>query len=114
MTTKTTKTTKTAKTRKPRGKRTLAEIKLAQQAFYRKNRKRLLAYANNYYAEHKEEVLVKAKARYAKKRKDYFCAECGKKLPREMSGHHLYCDKCRTKKTVHEQKTTQKPAKKAK
>ena len=102
--------TKTAKTKKTRVKKTLAEIKLAQQAFYRKNRKRLLAYANNYYAEHKEEVLVKAKARYAKKRKDYFCTECGKKLPREISGHHLYCTKCRIKKGVR----VQKPAKKTK
>ena len=86
------------KARKPRAKKTPAEIKLSQQAFYRKNRKRLLAYANNYYAEHKESVLVKAKERYAKKRKDYFCTECGKKLPREISGHHLYCPKCRIQK----------------
>ena len=93
-----TKTTK--KARKPRAKRSLAEIKLAQQAFYRKNRKRLLAYANNYYAEHKEAVLLKAKERYAKKRKDYYCAECGKKLPRTVSGHHLYCTKCRITKTT--------------
>ena len=99
--TKTKKTTKTAvkeastkKAQPSRTKKTLAEIKQAQQAFYRKNRKRLLAYANNYYAEHKESVLVKAKARYARKRKDYFCTECGKKLPRELSGHHLYCAKC--------------------
>jgi len=96
-TNKTTATT-AKKTKVIHAKKTLAEIKLAQQAFYRKNRKRLLAYANNYYAEHKESVLVKAKARYARKRKDYFCTECGKKLPREISGHHLYCAKCRAKR----------------
>ena len=89
---------KAKKARKPRSKRTPEQIKQAQQAFYRKNRKRLLAYANNYYAEHKDSVLVKAKERYAKKRKDYFCTECGKKLPREVSGHHLYCPKCRVQK----------------
>ncbi len=98
------------KTTKTRTKKTLAEIKQAQQAFYRKNRKRLLAYANNYYAEHKEEVLKKAKVRYAKKRKDYFCIECGKKLPREISGHHLFCDKCRKTKKIR----VRKPAKKTK
>ena len=85
-------TTKTPR-KKPTGKK-LEALKKAQQAYYRKNRKRILAYANNYYAEHKEEVLIKAKARYARKRKDYFCTECGKKFPREMSGHHLYCPKC--------------------
>ena len=110
--TKTTKTTKAAKAakepKKKRVKKTLAEIKLAQQAFYRKNRKRLLAYANNYYAEHKEDVLAKAKIRYANKRKDYFCTECGKKLPREISGHHLYCEKCLLKRKG----TAKKPAKK--
>jgi len=72
----------------------LSARKRAQIAFYRKHRKRLLAYANNYYAEHKKEVLQKAKVRYAKKRKDYFCTVCGVKLPRTMSGHHLFCDKC--------------------
>ena len=118
---KATKAAKAVKTteapKKKRVKKTLAEIKLAQQAFYRKNRTRLLAYANNYYAEHKEAVLVKAKERYAKKRKDYFCTECGKKLPREISGHHLYCAKCRKIKGVREQKPavkTTKPTKKAK
>lgn len=103
--------TKTTKTRKPRVKKTPEEIKKAQQAFYRKNRKRLLAYANNYYAEHKEAVLVKAKERYAKKRKDYFCTECGKKLPREISGHHLYCDKCRAKKVALPRKAAKQKAK---
>ncbi len=101
--------TKTAK--KPRVPKDPAALKKAQQAFYRKNRKRLLAYANNYYAEHKEEVLQKAKVRYANKRKDYFCTECGKKLPREISGHHLYCDKCRVTKKVRMTKPATKKTK---
>lgn len=104
-TTKKATVTTTKKAPVTHAKKTLAEIKLAQQAFYRKNRKRLLAYANNYYAEHKESVLVKAKARYARNRKDYFCTECGKKLPREISGHHLYCTKCRAQKEKAARKT---------
>jgi len=87
----------------------LSARRRAQVAFYRKHRKRLLAYANNYYAEHKEAVLEKAKARYAKKRKDYFCKVCGVQLPRTMSGHHTFCEKCglthRARKTSSEKKT---------
>lgn len=96
----------------------LSARKRAQVEFYRKNRKRLLAYANNYYAEHKEAVLEKAKARYAKNRKDYYCTVCGEKLPRTMSGHHLFCEKCaathRVRRRSAKNKDTQKKATKKK
>lgn len=78
----------------------LSARKRAQLVFYKRHKKRLLAYANAYYAEHKEEVLQKAKIRYAKKRRAYYCCVCGKKLPAELSGHHLYCDKCRIAKKI--------------
>lgn len=92
--------------------RPLSARKRAQREFYREHRKRLLAYANNYYAEHKKEVLEKAKARYAKNRKDYYCTVCGEKLPRTMSGHHLFCDKCavthRVRRTAYKKTGTKK------
>lgn len=70
----------------------LTQRKKAQLAYYAKNRQRIIDYANNYYAEHKESVLAKAKVRYATtKKKTYFCKVCGTQLPAELSGHHLYC-----------------------
>lgn len=72
----------------------LSPRKRAQVKFYQRHKKRIIAYANAYYENHKEDVLAKAKERYAKKRRDYFCCVCGKKLPRVLSGHHLYCEKC--------------------
>ena len=99
------------KSKKSLSPKELAIVRKERQAYYLKNREHILTYANNYYAEHKEIVLEKAKVRYAKKRKDYFCVECGKKFPREISGHHLYCAKC-SKAKVRKRKPT--PSKKAK
>jgi len=70
----------------------LSQQKKVQQAYYAKNRQRIIDYASKYYTEHKESVLAKAKVRYATtKKKTYFCKVCGTQLPAELSGHHLYC-----------------------
>lgn len=68
--------------------------KRAAVLFYQRHRKRLLKNANDYYANHREAVLEKAKVRYANSRPDYFCIICRKVLPRTLSGHHLFCEKC--------------------
>lgn len=56
---------------------------------------RKIKYSSQYYAEHREEILLKNKTKYYSNRKKIGkCKICGKKLPKELTAHTKYCDQC--------------------
>lgn len=63
--------------------------------YYQKNKEKMMKYYRSYYATHKEEILNKSKETYFNtKKKIAKCKMCGDKLPKELSGHYKYCEKC--------------------
>lgn len=53
------------------------------------------SYSTMYYRKHKKEILAKSRENYFNtKKKTPKCKMCGKELPKELTAHTKYCDKC--------------------
>ena len=52
-------------------------------------------YAKQYYKKHRKEILAKGREYYFNtKKKTPNCKVCGKELPKKVTAHTKYCDKC--------------------
>lgn len=56
---------------------------------------KIKTYSKEYYKQHREEILDKSRIKYFNTRKKTpKCRMCGKQLPKYLTAHTKYCEKC--------------------